>query len=69
MIMGANFGHDVINADQGGSGQQDVLRFTNVKSTDVTASRSGIDRQPGMWPAAKAAIGRTSMMGCRDLPG
>ncbi len=42
-IMGANFGHDVINADQGASGQQDVLRFTNVKSTDVTASRSGID--------------------------
>ena len=42
-VMGANFGHDVINADQSGPQQQDVLRFTTIKSTDVTASRSGID--------------------------
>jgi hypothetical protein len=42
-VMGGNFGHDVINAEQTGVQEQDVLRFTNVKSTDVTASRNGID--------------------------
>src|SRR5262249_53750899 len=43
-VFGANFGHLTINAHQlPGTQEQDVLRFTTVKSTDVTASRSGID--------------------------
>ncbi|WP_420970809.1 calcium-binding protein [Bradyrhizobium sp. B120] len=42
-VMGGTFGHVVINADRGGGGEDDLLRFTNVKSTDVTAVRDGID--------------------------
>src|SRR5579883_976103 len=52
-VMGENFGQDVINAVQGGTsianalapatGQTDILRFTSLTSTDVTASRSGED--------------------------
>jgi hypothetical protein len=52
-VMGEDFGHDVINAVQGGTsiinafvpstGQTDILRFTSLTSHDVTASRSGID--------------------------
>jgi Ca2+-binding RTX toxin-like protein len=52
-VMGGTFGHDVINAVQGGTsianalapatGQTDILRFTNLTSSDVTASRSGED--------------------------
>ena len=41
-IMGGTFGHVVINADRG-SGEDDLLRFTNVRSTDVTADRDGKD--------------------------
>ncbi|MGY3448401.1 calcium-binding protein [Bradyrhizobium sp. USDA 4353] len=42
IVMGGHFGHDVITTDQRG-GDQDVLRFTSVKSTDVTAYRNGKD--------------------------
>src|SRR5579883_3061384 len=52
-VMGENFGQDVINAVQGGTSianalapatrQTDILRFTSLTSTDVTASRSGED--------------------------
>jgi Ca2+-binding RTX toxin-like protein len=52
-VMGGAFGHDTINAVQGGTsianalapstGQTDILRFTSLTSHDVTASRSGID--------------------------
>jgi Ca2+-binding RTX toxin-like protein len=42
-IMGGTFGHVVINADRGSSGDDDLLRFTNVRSTDVTADRDGKD--------------------------
>jgi hypothetical protein len=52
-VMGGQFGHDVINAVQGGTsianalapatGQTDILRFTNLTSGEVTASRSGED--------------------------
>ncbi|KJC54173.1 hypothetical protein UP10_40625 [Bradyrhizobium sp. LTSPM299] len=42
-VMGGAFGHVVINADRSGGGEDDLLRFTNVKSTDVTAVRDGID--------------------------
>jgi len=52
-VMGENFGQDVINAVQGGTsianalapatGQTDILRFTSLTSTQVTASRSGED--------------------------
>lgn len=42
-VMGGTFGHVVINADRGGSGDDDILRFTNVRSTDVTAYRDGLD--------------------------
>lgn len=41
-VIGGHFGHVVINTDQHG-GDQDVLRFTSVKSTDVTAYRNGKD--------------------------
>ena len=52
-VMGGAFGHDVINAVQGGTsianalapatGQTDILRFTSLTSSEVTASRSGED--------------------------
>src|ERR1700722_4772472 len=52
-VMGQNFGDDVINAVQGGTsianalapatGQTDILRFTSLTSSEVTASRSGED--------------------------
>jgi Ca2+-binding RTX toxin-like protein len=42
-VMGGTFGHDVIDADRGGGGDDDLLRFTNARSTDVTATRDGID--------------------------
>jgi lipopolysaccharide export system protein LptA len=43
-VIGGSFGHVVINADQSsGAKEQDVLRFPTIKSTDVTASRNGID--------------------------
>jgi hypothetical protein len=42
-VMGGTFGHDVINADRGGGGLDDILRLTDVRSTDVTATRDGLD--------------------------
>jgi Ca2+-binding RTX toxin-like protein len=42
-VMGGTFGNDVIDADRSSSGDDDLLRFTNVRSTDVTANRDGID--------------------------
>jgi hypothetical protein len=44
-VMGGTFGHDVILDDEPAPSAQDpsILRFTNVKSTDVTATRQGLD--------------------------
>jgi Ca2+-binding RTX toxin-like protein len=46
-VVGGQFHHVVINVDQpvfgAGSGEPGILRFTSVNSTDIIASRSGID--------------------------
>jgi Ca2+-binding RTX toxin-like protein len=44
-VMGGTFGHDVIIDDEPAPSAQDpsILRFSNVKSTDVTATRDGLD--------------------------
>jgi hypothetical protein len=44
-VMGGTFGHDVINDDEPvlGGGDPSILRFTSVKSTDVVATRDGLD--------------------------
>ncbi|MGZ7086659.1 MAG: calcium-binding protein, partial [Ilumatobacteraceae bacterium] len=41
--MGGTFGHVVIDAERASSGDDDLLRFTNVRSTDITATREGSD--------------------------
>jgi Ca2+-binding RTX toxin-like protein len=44
-VIGGTFGHDVIDDRETVTGAQDpdILRFTSVRSTDVTATRDGID--------------------------
>jgi hypothetical protein len=44
-VMGGIFGHDTIIDDEPApsDGAPSILRFTNVNSTDVTATRDGID--------------------------
>jgi Ca2+-binding RTX toxin-like protein len=44
-VLGGHFGHDVIDDDEpfGGPQNPSVLRLTTIKSTDVTAIRSGND--------------------------
>jgi Ca2+-binding RTX toxin-like protein len=44
-VMGGTFGHDTIIEDEPALGPQDesILRLTSVASTDVTATRNGLD--------------------------
>ncbi len=44
-VMGGTFGNDTIIDDEPALGPQDesILRFTNVASTDVTATRDGLN--------------------------
>ncbi len=43
-VMGGNFGQDVIDHDQGHVDDSDaLLRFTTIDSTDISATRNGID--------------------------
>jgi hypothetical protein len=44
-VMGGTFGHDTIIDDEPAPSDNapSILRFTSVKSTDVTATRSGLD--------------------------
>ena len=43
-VMGGNFGQDVIDHDEGHIEETDaLLRFTTLKSTDVSATRNGVD--------------------------
>ncbi len=44
-VIGGTFGHITIDDLEGAASTQDpdILRFTNVRSTDITATRDGID--------------------------
>jgi hypothetical protein len=45
-VMGGTFGHDTILDDEASGNDPSILRFTNVKSTDITATRDSSARRP-----------------------